>query len=136
MAFPAPGIAGNHVGPPADPRRGGHYHARTQKRYPGGKDYHREHDMGNDGVETILRVKGSSSASALAAAISHGIYDSKHVVLRAIGAGAVNQAVKAVAIAQSYVGARGLVLSLRVGFTDVQMPDGKVTAIVMKVLSE
>lgn len=85
-------------------------------------------------IETILRVKGSSSASALAAAISHGIYDGKTVVLRAIGAGAVNQGVKAVAIAQSYVGARGITLSCRVGFTDVMMPDGKVTAILIKIL--
>lgn len=86
--------------------------------------------------ETILRVKGSSSAAALAAAISHGVYDGRQVVLRAIGAGAVNQAVKGVAIAQSYVGARGLTLSMRPGFTDVQMPDGKVTAIIMKILAE
>lgn len=87
-------------------------------------------------IETILRVKGSSSASALAAAISHGIYDGKTVVLRAIGAGAVNQAVKGIAIAQSYVGARGIVLSVRPGFTDVMMPDGKVTAILLRIISE
>jgi stage V sporulation protein S len=85
--------------------------------------------------ETVLRVSGGSSATALASAISHGIYDGKKVALRAIGAAAVNQAVKAVAIAQSYVGARGLTLSIRPGFTDVVMPDGTVTAIVLKVLS-
>ena len=85
--------------------------------------------------ETVLRVKGSSSAPALASAISHGIYDGKKVILRAIGAAAVNQAVKAVAIAQSYVGARGLTLSMRPGFTDVNMPDGTVTAIVFKIFA-
>jgi stage V sporulation protein S len=94
--------------------------------------------MGTDhgGVETILRVKGASSASALAAAISHGVYDGKNVTLRAIGAGAVNQAVKGIAIAQSYVGARGLILSCRPGFTDVMMPDGKVTAILLRIIAE
>lgn len=86
--------------------------------------------------ETVLRVKGSSSATALASAISHGIYDGKKITLRAIGAAAVNQAVKAVAIAQSYVGAKGLTLSMRAGFTDVTMPDGVVTAIILKISSE
>lgn len=84
--------------------------------------------------ETVLRVKGSSSATALASAISHGVYDGKQVVLRAIGAGAVNQAVKATAIAQQYVGARGLVLSWRAGFATVQMSDGEVTAIVLRCI--
>ena len=88
----------------------------------------------NEGPEVILRVKGSSSASALAAAISHGCYDSKNVVLRAIGAGAVNQGIKAIAIANSYVGARGLTLSCRPAFTDVMMPDGKVTAMLLKII--
>ena len=98
-----------------------------------------EHDMEE---ETVLRVKGASSATALASAISHGVYDGKKVVLRAIGAAAVNQAVKAVAIAQSYVGARGLTLSMRPGFTDVAMPDIKnpgemvdVTAMVFRVFT-
>jgi stage V sporulation protein S len=83
--------------------------------------------------EMILRVKNSSSAPKLAAAISHGVYDSKKVVLRAVGAGAVNQAVKAIAIAQSYVGQRGLVLSCRPGFVTVQMPDREVSGIVFYV---
>jgi stage V sporulation protein S len=87
--------------------------------------------------ETLLRVSGGTSAHDLAAAISHGVYDSKRVVLRAIGAGAVNQAVKAVAIAQSYVGSRGLVLSVRPGFTAVKMPDGtETTAIILRVFAD
>lgn len=90
-----------------------------------------------DEPETLLRVSGGTSAHDLAAAISHGVYDSKRVVLRAIGAGAVNQAVKAVAIAQSYVGSRGLVLSVRPGFTAVVMPDGtETTAIILRVFAD
>jgi len=87
----------------------------------------------HDGEEFVLRVKNSSSAPSLAAAISHGVYDSKKVVHRAVGAGAVNQAVKAIAIAQSYVGQRGLVLSCRPGFVTVQMPDREVSGIVFYV---
>ncbi len=87
----------------------------------------------NDG-ETVLRVKSSSSATSLAAAISYGISDSKPVVLRAIGAGAVNQAVKAMAIARSYVAQRGLDLSFRPGFVTVDMPDQEVTAMRFKII--
>jgi stage V sporulation protein S len=88
-----------------------------------------------NGAEVILRVKSSSSATSLASAISHGIYDGKTVMLRAIGAGAVNQAVKAVAIARSFVAARGIDLSIRPGFTTVEMPDrDNVTAMLFRVI--
>lgn len=85
--------------------------------------------------ETILRVKGTASVSALASAISHAVYDSKDVTLRAIGASAVSQAVKAVAVARGYVAPRGIDLSMVPGFQDVEMPDGKVTAITMRILT-
>lgn len=52
-------------------------------------------------TESLLRVKSSSSPASVASALSHAVYDNKTVVLRAIGAGAVNQAVKAIAIARS-----------------------------------
>ena len=83
--------------------------------------------------ESVLRVKSTSNANSLASAISHAIYDGKKVVLRAIGAGAVNQAVKATAIAQSFVGLRGLTLWTRPGFTTVTVPDGEISAIVLRV---
>lgn len=89
-----------------------------------------------DNEEDILRVSGGTSAHDLAAAISHAIYDGKKPILRAIGAGAVNQAVKGVAIAQSFVGSRGLILSIRPGFAEVQMKDGTTTAIVLRVYAD
>lgn len=86
------------------------------------------------GHEAILRVKNGSNASKLASAISHAVYDGKKVTLRAIGAAAVNQAVKAIAISQSYVGPRGIVLYTRPGFTSVTMADGEeISAIVLHV---
>jgi stage V sporulation protein S len=85
--------------------------------------------------EAILRVKSSSSAASLASAISHAVYDGKRVTLRAIGAGAVNQAVKAIAIANSFVAPRGIVLDCRPGFTSVVMPDGlEISAILLRIL--
>ncbi|MFI6495943.1 stage V sporulation protein S [Nonomuraea typhae] len=85
--------------------------------------------------DIVLRVSAGSNASATASALSHAIYEGKNVVLRAIGAGAVNQTVKALAIANSFVGSRGFSLSYRPGFDEVIMPDGtKVTAMVHKVI--
>lgn len=86
------------------------------------------------GSETVLRVKSSSSAASLASAISHAVYDGKRVTLRAIGAGAVNQAVKAIAIANSFVAPRGIVLDCRPGFTTVTMPDGDISALLLRIL--
>ena len=88
-----------------------------------------------DDEENILRVKGSSSPSSLAAAISHGVYDGRKPVLRAIGAGAVNQAAKAMAIASQYVAARGLTLYGKFGFATVTVPDGEVTAVIIRVIA-
>ncbi|MEV4454412.1 stage V sporulation protein S [Microbispora sp. NPDC049633] len=89
---------------------------------------------GADSNSVVLRVKSSSNANALAAAVSHAVYDGKDVSLRAIGAGAVNQAVKALAIAQSFVASRAISLSFRAGFSEAKMPEGNVTAMVLKVL--
>jgi stage V sporulation protein S len=84
--------------------------------------------------ETILRVKGTASVPPLASAISHAIYDGKTVTLRAIGASAVSQAVKAAAVARGYVAPRGIDLALIPGFTTVQMPDGEVTAVTLRIV--
>jgi stage V sporulation protein S len=84
--------------------------------------------------EVLLKVKSASSASSLAAAIANNVYANKDIILRAIGAAAVNQSMKAVAIAQSYVGPRGLVLSCRPGFTTVQMDDGEISALIFKII--
>lgn len=84
--------------------------------------------------ESVLRVKGSSNPSAVASALSHALYDNRRVVLRAIGAGAVNQAVKACAIARGYCAPRGLDLTIVPGFDNVNMPDGeKLSAITLSV---
>lgn len=84
--------------------------------------------------EALLKVKSSSSAASLAAAIANNVYEGVDVTLRAIGASAVNQSMKAVAIAQSYVGPRGKVLSVRPGFTTVKMVDADISAMTFKIL--
>ena len=88
-----------------------------------------------DTSEAILRVKGTASVPNLASAISHAVYDGKQVTLRAIGASAVSQAIKAVAVARGYVAPRGIDLSVVPGFAGAIMSDGdEVTAITLRVV--
>jgi stage V sporulation protein S len=86
--------------------------------------------------QLLLRVKGSSNPISLASVIAHGVYENKEISLRAIGPGPVNQAVKAVAIAQSYTGAKGIRLLIIPGFADVEVEGKKVTAILLKIRTE
>lgn len=88
-------------------------------------------------IEDVLRVRRASSATKLASAISHKLYDGESVVLKYIGAAACNQAVKAVIIAQRHVAEeRGWILSMRGEFVDVEMPDRPVTGILLRILVE
>lgn len=85
----------------------------------------------------FLKVSGSTQPEKLASTIAHRIVGGQNVVvLRAVGAPAVNQATKAVIIAQGFVASRGYVLSRRDGFIDVEMPDKTVTGILIRVLVE
>lgn len=76
--------------------------------------------------EAVLRVSSSSPPQSVAAAISKSISDSRrYPVLRAIGHGAVGQAVKALAIARGYVASRGIDLAFVVGFDTITNAEGK-----------
>jgi stage V sporulation protein S len=83
--------------------------------------------------EPFLRVSAGSNPQSVASAIAHAIYDNRSVKLRAVGAGAVNQAVKAMAIARGYVAPRGLDLSCKPGFATIESRDGEISAIVFVV---
>ncbi len=56
----------------------------------------------------VLRVGSSSPVRGVAGSIAHALRENEQIVLRAIGAAAVNQAVKAVALARSYLAAEGV----------------------------
>jgi stage V sporulation protein S len=84
-------------------------------------------------TEEHLRVSASSNPQSVASAIAHAIYDSRQVKLRAVGAGAVNQAVKAIAIARGYVAPRGHDLTCIPGFTTIESRDGEISAIVFVI---
>ena len=83
--------------------------------------------------EPFLRVSARSKPQSVASAIAHAIYDKHEVKLRAVGAGAVNQAVKAIAISRGYVAPRGMDLTCKPGFTTIESRDGEISAIVFAI---
>ncbi len=85
--------------------------------------------------ENILRVSAGSNPQAVASAIAHAIYENRQCKIRAVGAGAVNQAVKAIAIARGYTAPRGLDLSCIPGFASIESHDGQISAIVFAVVA-
>jgi stage V sporulation protein S len=80
--------------------------------------------------EPFLRVSAGSNPQSVASAIAHALYEHQEVKVRAVGAGAVNQAVKSIAIASGYVAPRGMRLSCVPGFTTIESRDGEISAIV------
>ena len=81
----------------------------------------------------VLKVSAHSKCTAVAGAIAGVIRDSGRAEVQAIGAGAVNQAAKAVAIARSYLALDGLDVVLVPSFTEVSIADQVRTALKLVV---
>lgn len=86
------------------------------------------------GNEVTFFVSSTTNVTKLGSAIAHGVYAEKQVTLRAIGAGAISQAQKAVAVATGYAAPRGYDLATRPSFATVTLPDREVTAMLFKVV--
>src|SRR3989442_10340334 len=77
----------------------------------------------------VLKVAAKSNPTAVAGAIAGVLREKGTAELQAIGAAAINQAVKAVAIARGYVAPSGLDLVCVPAFADVQIDGEDRTAI-------
>ena len=77
----------------------------------------------------IIKVSAASRTSAVAGAISGVVREHNHAEVQAIGAGAVNQAVKAVAIARGYLQEDGLHIVCLPEFTTVTIEGKERTSI-------
>jgi stage V sporulation protein S len=76
--------------------------------------------------KNLMRVSASSPPQSVANSIARTIFDtSEFPVIRAIGAGAVAQACKGIAIARGIVAPKGLDLSCVIGFDTVQGNEGQ-----------
>ncbi len=77
----------------------------------------------------IIKVSASSRSTAVAGAIAGVIREHRHAEVQAIGASAVNQAVKAVAIARGYLQEDGIDIISIPAFIEVDINGQERTAI-------
>lgn len=82
---------------------------------------------------SIIRVSAQSRATAVAGAIAKVIREKHRAQVRAIGAGAVNQAVKAAAIARGYLEQDGIDICCLPRFTETDIDGNERTAIQFEI---
>ena len=82
----------------------------------------------------ILKVSSKSNPNPVAGALAGVLRASGSAEMQAVGAGALNQAVKAVAIARGFVAPHGIDLICIPAFTDIEIDGVQRTA--MKLIVE
>jgi stage V sporulation protein S len=83
----------------------------------------------------VIKVRGTSRTSAVAGAIAGIFRENKFAEVQAIGASAVNQSVKALALARSYLAQDGIDVVFISEFVDVEI-DGKVRTAIKFTVEE
>jgi stage V sporulation protein S len=73
----------------------------------------------------VIKVKANSRTAAVAGAIAGVVREHKRAEVQAIGAGAVNQAIKALVLAKGYLAEDGISVVAIPEFVDVDI-EGKV----------
>ena len=81
----------------------------------------------------VIKVKANSRTAAVAGAIAGVMREHKHADIQAIGAGAVNQAIKALVLAKGYLAEDGIPIICIPEFVDVEI-DGKVRTAIKLVI--
>jgi stage V sporulation protein S len=77
----------------------------------------------------VLKVSAKSSPNSVAGALAGVLREKGAAEIQAIGAGAINQAVKAIAIARGFVAPSGMDLICIPAFTDIMIDGEERTAI-------
>ncbi|MCF8001710.1 MAG: stage V sporulation protein S [Halanaerobiales bacterium] len=83
----------------------------------------------NKEEKEVLKVASKSNPNSVAGALAGVIREESKVVLQAIGAGAINQTVKAIAISRGYVAPKGIDLECVPAFVDIEIDGEERTAI-------
>jgi len=81
----------------------------------------------------FLKVSSKSSPASVAGAIAGMVKDGVPVNLQSVGAGAVNQAIKAIAIARGFLIPTGIDISCAPTFADIEIGGESRTAIRLAV---
>ena len=77
----------------------------------------------------VLKVSSKSKPNSVAGALANAFKTREAVEIQAIGAGALNQAIKAIAIARGFVAPSGKNLVCIPAFTDIMIDGDERTAI-------
>ena len=84
-------------------------------------------------IMEILKVSGKSNPSSVAGAIANSIKYAPRIEINTVGAGALNQAVKAIVIARGFLAPIGIECICIPSFMDVEIDGSVRTAIKMIV---
>ena len=77
----------------------------------------------------VLKVSSKSNPNSVAGALANVIREQETAEIQVIGAGALNQAIKAIAIARGYVAPTGINLVCIPAFTEINIEGEERTAI-------
>src|SRR4051812_3695672 len=88
-----------------------------------------EPSIEKNGKADIIKVSATSRSTAVAGAIAGVMREHKFAEVQAIGAGAVNQAVKALAIARGYLDGDGIDIMCMPQFMEVDIDGQERTAV-------
>ncbi len=84
----------------------------------------------------VLRISTKSNPNSVAGAIAGLIKEKGKAEMQAVGAGALNQAIKAIAIARGFVAPSGINLICIPGFVEIQIEGEDKSAIKLVVRDE
>lgn len=79
----------------------------------------------NSEIDDFIKVSGGSNPQSVGSIIARAVNAGQYPKIRAIGASAVNQAVKACAIARGFVAPRGVDITFIIGFDDIIGENGE-----------
>jgi stage V sporulation protein S len=82
-----------------------------------------------------LKVGAGSNPASVAGSIAKNIQERNKVELVAIGAGAINQMNKAVAIASGYVAPNGISIASKIAWTNIEI-DGESKSAIKHIIIE
>jgi stage V sporulation protein S len=84
----------------------------------------------------VLKISSKSNSNSIAGAIAALIKENKKVEMQMVGAGALNQAIKAIAIARGFVASLGIDLICIPAFTTVEFDGEERTGIKLIIKEE
>ena len=86
-------------------------------------------NRGRGNIMDVLKVSAKSNPNSVAGALAGVLREHGRAEMQAIGAGALNQAIKAVAIARGFVAPSGMDLICIPAFIEIEIEGGQRTAI-------